>query len=200
MIDLQLPSYAAQRANQPSLICTSPLHLDRELRRMILARGDVKAAAQLSAMETAATGASGQVTLPPAVHEQASSVFAVRSSGNSSHSLMTTQQFIEQMQQLLVSKESSMEQTRVQIMQLVCSTGAPPPHEQQQLDPALVDQYNRSISVVLAQEKQKGKLLRDIGYWFAAALGQLQIYEESSSAAMAEKLLGPGAVQEQYLR
>jgi hypothetical protein len=93
-------------------------------------------------------------------------------------------------------RQSNKQLSKADIVQLLCAAGSaePVPHK---FDPALVaglkDVLVTGTSFTLAQD---GAPL-----WFAAAMGQLQLYEQAQdSPDLAAIMAASGALEEEYLR
>lgn len=186
LLNMENPASAAKHIQGTSLLAHTLLSIDRDVNTMILARGSRKRAAEISAYLQA-----GSLLDNPAIDVvgkgQAS---AVQARLDGEHSLQ------QEVLATLAGKKSASSQ---HISSVLAAAAAPSKHAS--AEPGLIDAYAVWMEVRAAGVLNRSSLNAVAGkLWLPAALAQWWLYEHSSSQAVAQQLLGSGALEEHHLR
>ena len=163
----------------------TPLMMPRGMRHDVIARGDPRTAAAIAAHEC-----SLPCRVPDEVHARASSPFAVDNMQGGAPPAEATRE----LEGLLVSDRAAADDIQLMLLQ------AGDPDKGQQYAPELVEALVAASKIARRRDFKYVTGYRMDVPWFAAALAQQLIAEAASSTTMAGLLLGPGAVELQYLR
>lgn len=188
--------FATISASNVGMVSASELPVDPALRSIVVARGDRSKVATLNAFKQTPPESWPQNLSK--IYEQASAAFLER---DKSKAVATAALEPQQLLGRAANPAASMRD----VLKAFAEAQAHDPADNDNdrpVDPALISAYDVWTEFTVAQSKNVQVSTAKVAeyLWFTAGLAQHHIYTHSSSKEVAELMLGPGAVEEQYVR
>eukprot|EP00878_Enallax_costatus_P016844 GHUV01017680.1.p1 GENE.GHUV01017680.1~~GHUV01017680.1.p1 ORF type:complete len:770 (+),score=236.02 GHUV01017680.1:1915-4224(+) len=198
LLQMHNPAFAVQHAKGTSLLVYTPPSIGNDVNTMILARGDPKRAAKIAAYQQSGRLSGDQGLLDVLAGGPLAAAATTTSDGSMSSSLQ------QDMLAMLTSSGTPPQHLNNLFKQLAAAGTFNDDATSQSpsvCDPHLVDAYAAWLYVRSTGELSISRLSAVADkLWFPAALAQWWIYENSSSKAVAQQLLGSGALEEHHVR